>query len=624
MFSLPSIRSLTTAVAAALLTALSVPAASEAVVGGSSAGAGAVKPASRDGYFPWTVAILAQGFSPSDGQFCGGTLIAPDRVLTAAHCIDPSGPNQATPSSIEVLVGQTSLAADGCVTVTYRPCSTDSDVSKFTRGKRIAVSSISLHQKADVDRGFYYYDLAQLKLAEPVPVELQDAIVAPVASTGETLPNVDSGTAVSDTPDAWSAGTDGFVFGWGVNTEYTTNNNKHSVLPDEDVTRWQTVNVLMKGGGSLMKRLADDTCRGRLGTSYRSEDMLCMGRENATDEAGPDACFGDSGGPLLKAAFQSTPPYDGPADIGERIDLLNTEGRHWRLMGVVSWGKGCGLKQYPGVYARVGAPALRSYVTDPAPATMPTPSDTGPSISGAFAVGEAITCDPGTWTGATSFTYKMWKDVNRDGGRSEGEGYFTGTVDSAGRFQAKLSSVDIIPPATQGVQWPPQIGCTVTAHGPGGYFSRSAAPFVPSKPAAQLPQPPATTPPATTPPNTTAADTLRPMLSKSSSVCSVTVCRVEVIIVDPGKGAVGVKKVDATLVITRTVRKRIKRGKDKGKIRTSTQTIKQTVKAVRKDDVWTFRVTKLKKGDRPKLKLSAHDAAGNIGTLTVTMKPRKK
>ena len=55
--------------------------------------------------------------------------------------------------------------------------------------------------------------------------------------------------------------------------------------------------------------------------------MICAGYQGV---GGKDACQGDSGGPLIG----------------------NSNGNPV-LVGVVSWGKGCGEKQYPGVYTRV-------------------------------------------------------------------------------------------------------------------------------------------------------------------------------------------------------------------------------------------------------------------------------
>ena len=49
--------------------------------------------------YPWMVAIL-----DSDGQFCGGTLVASQYVISAAHCMfsDEKGENPYTASQLKV------------------------------------------------------------------------------------------------------------------------------------------------------------------------------------------------------------------------------------------------------------------------------------------------------------------------------------------------------------------------------------------------------------------------------------------------------------------------------------------------------------------------------------------
>lgn len=55
----------------------------------------------QPGAWPWQVALLRRlEPNPFLGQFCGGTLIAEDWVLTAAHCVEG-----VEPYFIDVLVG---------------------------------------------------------------------------------------------------------------------------------------------------------------------------------------------------------------------------------------------------------------------------------------------------------------------------------------------------------------------------------------------------------------------------------------------------------------------------------------------------------------------------------------
>ncbi|MFJ4667666.1 serine protease [Kitasatospora purpeofusca] len=70
-------------------------------------------------------------------------------------------------------------------------------------------------------------------------------------------------------------------------------------------------------------------CRTEYGATVITDRMLCAGE----DAGGKDACQGDGGGPLVLAGV---------------------------LVGISSWGRGCGQAGYAGVSTRVGA--LRSWI----------------------------------------------------------------------------------------------------------------------------------------------------------------------------------------------------------------------------------------------------------------------
>ncbi|XP_046748300.1 uncharacterized protein LOC124412466 [Diprion similis] len=102
------------------------------------------------------------------------------------------------------------------------------------------------------------------------------------------------------------------------------------------VTGWGT----LMSSGSLSRRLQKvdlpligwDDCRRSYAERTITERMLCAG---LLATGGQDACQGDSGGPLV----------------------LNG-----KLIGIVSWGFGCALPSYPGVYTRVVS--FRDWIED--------------------------------------------------------------------------------------------------------------------------------------------------------------------------------------------------------------------------------------------------------------------
>jgi trypsin len=121
--------------------------------------------AAAPGQFPWIVGLVTHGEPNAyDALFCGGTVIAPRVVITAAHCtIDES------PETMEVVVGRTRM-------------------SQGRIGKRVAVSAIFNHPGYDGNR--YTNDIALVQLAEPVDVtpirlpRLEDApLINPAART---------------------------------------------------------------------------------------------------------------------------------------------------------------------------------------------------------------------------------------------------------------------------------------------------------------------------------------------------------------------------------------------------------------------------------------------------------
>jgi trypsin len=505
------------------VAALAGAAPAQAIVAGRAVTTGA------DSY-PWQVAVVTSSSADDDVQWlCGGTLVAPDLVLTAAHCVIEDDGRIAPPDNI--------YALNGSIGLNDSNMADDGRAMSFTRA-----SGVSLYSGIDLSGRVPSGDLALVRLHAAPPL-------------GRPLRVVDDSEV-----GWWAVGARLRVTGWGVESATDT-------TPAETL-RWASV-----------YRQADDGCASTYGADFVASTMFCaLGMPIAgTTEPVGDTCQGDSGGPIA-ASLSSDPTNSQPANPDA-----------WALVGVTSWGTGCGDPAFPGVYTRLGEPLLRAFATDTSPTWSPV-NVTRPAMPARATVGDVVTCTPGTWTGEdVTFTYEFHR-LGANG---------TSTVVQSG----PSNTYRVAPGDTSGLI------CVQIARNPGGTtFAQSGSTPVSAAavPPTQVPVPdtPRTPVPAgvSVPPPVSRTDNAAPRSSRLRARCSRRRCTVTVRVTDRSPSS-GIRRVAGTVRYKQACRRH-------GRRTTCTKTYRVTARHA-SGSTWRFRLKRLPRGTAS-IAVVATDRAGRV------------
>ena len=248
-----------------------------------------------DGKFPYQVRLYAS--LEDDKGFCGGSIIAPQWILTAGHCaVADSNAKENLQPAKTIFVGYGST-----------------DRTKTTK---IEAEEIIVHPRYLEKALAGGSDVALIKLKEPIP----DAKKIEIATDATEQKLVTRGVKVT-------------VTGWGAiwdpeDKEVVELLSK--IDPQTDIS--EKLNFPKKLYEADIHVMDREECR----SVYAPQQLNIADSEICAmkPRSASNSCYGDSGGPLV---------------------VLAEEPKHYVQIGVVSWGDRCGRAGNPNVFARVAS-----------------------------------------------------------------------------------------------------------------------------------------------------------------------------------------------------------------------------------------------------------------------------
>ncbi|MCF7977526.1 MAG: trypsin-like serine protease [Chromatiaceae bacterium] len=224
------------------------------------------------GQWPWQVAVLAGNY------LCGGSLISPHWIVTAAHCTFDGAGRPFNVSEMRVRAGSLSFRSGGQTREIFQVIR-HPQYNPFT----------------------FENDIALLSVSQPIVGEY-------IGTISPLLP--------SQEPDLAPNGGDSIVIGWGTLRE-------NGLVSDS----LQQVTLPL---------LTSERCRQTVYGDLITENMLCAGFL----EGGKDACQGDSGGPLMVADQAGGYRLAGIVSWGTGCARPGYPGVYTRVSRYVDWIEG--------------------------------------------------------------------------------------------------------------------------------------------------------------------------------------------------------------------------------------------------------------------------------------------